>query len=1052
MKNKKVLRTGIIVLFVLGIVGIAYPQGCVNADFSNNDFTGWTGRTGSCCPLNMSGTGIVNGRHTIMTGNGTDPNACDDITVVAPGYQYSARLGNPSVGAQGERLSYTYNVTAQSALFVYQYAVVLQDPGHSPSDQPRFEIRVLNSNGQLISQQCGYYQVTAAANVEGFRSCNNVRYRAWTPVGIDLSPYIGQNVTIEFTTGDCDLGGHYGYAYLVGECNPLEIAVDYCPSNSDVAVLTAPAGFSYLWNTGETTRTISISDPPNGSVYSCTLTAVTGCQVTVNATITSTAVNADFSYPPICPGQPIQFTDESTSNIGQIVQWDWNFGDGGTDNVSSPVHTFNNSGLYNVSLTATTESGCLNTYTTTVDVNPYPQASFTAPPVCDGDAANLINTTLFPPTIGSWVWDFGDSTALNTTQWDGSHVYPGPGTYSATLITISQNGVCMDTATGDVIVGPAPVADFTANDVCFGNPVYFTNNSTGNIVNCSWDFGDNTPPNYQCEPNHDYISPGIYEVTLTAINQTGCIDSIADTVVVSGNPHSEFDFEHVCVGNPVQFTNTSSMIGNNITNFEWSFGDGSGPNTTDWEPVHDYGNNPGTYTVTLITRSPDGLCTDTMVDSVRVYPSPVVDFTTNEVCLGQSMDFVDLSTGEINAWEWNFGDNTSPNFNPTVSHTYDAADIYQAQLVITTIYGCSDSVAKPVVVHEAPSASFTVDEVCEGEPTTFNSTSTVGASTSIIRYSWNYADLTPQEDGTTVTHTYAYPGNYNVTHYVVSAEGCVDSIIETAVVNPKPVVDFAGEPRDGCSPVCTDFRDLSGIMSGFNNQWDWLFGDGSTASDQNPIHCYKNESTDSLASNDVTLTVVSDKGCVSSVRKDNYVSVYPVPDAGFDYSPKVTDLVFPSVNFYDESVGATQWLWDFGDLQTNHTSIEANPVYTYLDTGTFFITQLVYNDFACNDTSDAVVVVNPTVTMYIPSAFTPDDNDVNDLFMVSGVGIVDFDIRIFDRWGELMYYSEDIKQGWNGKKRGGEKLLKQDFYVYTITITDLLGESHSYNGKVMLLR
>lgn len=1039
-------------MLLLGFAFAAYPQGCDNADFSNNDFTNWTGRTGSCCPLNMSGTGIVNGRHTIMTGTGTDPNACDDITVVAPGYQYSARLGNPSVGAQGERLSYTYNVTPQSALFTYQYAVVLQDPGHSASDQPRFEIRVLNGSGQVISQQCGYYQVTAAANVEGFRSCGSVRYRAWTPVGIDLSGYIGQNVTIEFTTGDCDLGGHYGYAYLVGECNPLEIAVDYCPSNSDVAVLTAPAGFSYQWNTGETSRSISIADPPNGSVYSCTLTAVTGCQVTVNATVTSTAVNADFSYPPICPGVPIDFTDLSTSNIGSIETWEWDFGDGGTDNVPSPTHTFNNSGLYNVSLTAITGSGCLNTYTTTVDVNPYPQASFSAPPVCDSTPANLINTTLFPPTIGSWSWDFGDSSALNTTQWDGSHIYPGPGTYEATLITYSQNGACTDTATGEVIVGPKPVADFSANNVCFGNPVIFTNNSTGNVVNCDWDFGDNTPSNYQCDPNHDYISPGQYTVTLTVINQTGCVDSTQRNVVVSGNPHSEFDFDHVCVGNPVQFTNSSTMGNATINSFEWDFGDNSQPNTTEWEPLHDYGLNPGTYTVTLITRSDDGLCTDTMVDSVRVYPSPSVDFEAQPVCLGQSMDFVDLSTGEINEWTWDFGDNTSPNHNPVVSHTYDASDIYTAQLVITTIYGCSDSIEKPVVVHEQPSASFTVNEVCEGEPSTFTSTATVGASTSIIRYSWDYADLSPIEDGQSTTHTYTYPGNYNVTHFVTSFEGCVDSAIATAVVNPKPVVDFAGEPRSGCSPVCTDFRDLSGIMSGYNEKWNWNFGDNGNSVDQNPIHCYKNESTDSLASNDVTLTVVSDKGCTSFKRKDNYVSVYPVPAAGFDFSPKITDLVFPTINFYDESVGGTQWLWDFGDLQTNHTSTEPSPAYTYLDTGTFPITQLVYNDFACNDSSDAIVVVNPTVTIYIPNAFTPDDNDINDDFYVSGVGIVDFEIRIFDRWGETVYFSQDINSGWDGKKRDTEQALKQDYYVYTVTITDLLGESHSYNGRVMLLR
>jgi len=250
----------------------AWSQGCDNADFSSNSFVNWVGRTGSCCGISTPTAGIVNGRHTIMSGTSTDPVACDQISVVAPGYTTSARLGNSNVGAEAERLSYTYLVTAQNALFTYSYAVVFEDPGHSISEQPRFEIRVLNAGGQLVSPQCGFYQVTAAANISGFRDCGGVRYRAWTPVGIDLSAYVGQNITIEFSTGDCALGGHFGYAYIVGECNPLEIQVDYCPSNSDQAILTAPKGFDYLWSTGQTTQQITLNNPPNGAGYSCTLT------------------------------------------------------------------------------------------------------------------------------------------------------------------------------------------------------------------------------------------------------------------------------------------------------------------------------------------------------------------------------------------------------------------------------------------------------------------------------------------------------------------------------------------------------------------------------------------------------------------------------------------------------------------------------------------------------------------------------------------------------------------------------------------------------------
>ncbi len=1051
MKNT-ILRIGAFVLLSLISNHLVYSQGCVNADFSNNDFTNWTGRTGSCCPINMGGNGIVNGRHTIMTGAGTDPNACDDITVVAPGYTYSARLGNPAVGAQGERLSYTYNVQAGSELFTYQYAVVLQDPGHSAADQPRFEIRVLDGNGQLISQQCGYYQVTAAANIPGFRTCGgSVRYRAWTPVGIDLSAYIGQNVTIEFTTGDCDLGGHYGYAYIVGECNPLEIQVDYCPSNSNVATLTAPAGFTYQWNTGATSRSISIADPPNGSQYSCTLTAVTGCQVTLNATITSTAVNTLFDYPPPCPNAPIQFNDLTTSNIGSIVTWEWDFGDGTTSDQQHPTHTYASSGLYNVSLNAITGSGCQATYVETVDVNPVPQAGFAAPTVCDGTPATITNTTLFPNTIGSWEWDFGDNTPVNTTNWDATHTYDSAATYDVTLITRSHNGACTDTATGQITIAPLPTAGYTFNDVCFGTPVDFTNTSQGNITNSVWDFDHNSPPGYEPEPQHDFPAPGDYDVELIATNVHGCSDTVVQTVTVNANPHSSFDFGNVCAGANISFTNSSVMPpNNNITDWVWDFGDGSNLDSTNWEPTHSF--SPGNYYVTLVTHSPGRACSDTLGDSVRVFNPPVAAFDFQNVCLGQAMIFTNQSSGDITSWEWDFGDNSAVNYNPNIAHTYDSAITYEVELQVMTIYGCSDSVTQTVEVYPSPTASFEAEPVCEGEISNFTSSATIPPQSSIVRYQWNFADLTPTVDGQTVNHAYTNPGNFNVTHYVYSDEGCIDSIIQTVVVNPKPVVDFAGEPKEGCSPVCVDFRDLSGIMSGTNAEFYWLFGDGNFSPAQNPTHCYKNLSSDSLSANDVTLTVTSDKGCVSSLRKDQYVQVYPTPEAGFDYEPKITTLVFPTISFYDESVDATQWLWNFGDIQVNNTSEAQNPEYTYLDTGTYSITQVVYNDFGCTDSIDVTVIVNPDYTVYIPSAFTPDDNEVNDEFYVTGIGIQEFEIRIFDRWGSMVYFSKDINEGWDGEVRNQGRTSKQDVYVYTVKILDMLGEEHSYNGKVMLLR
>lgn len=1041
----------IIIFLALASLGNnAYSQ-CVNADFSYMDFTNWTGRTGSCCGINTPTVGIVNGRHTIMTGNATDPIACNDITVVAPGYTSSARLGNSQTGCQAERLSYTYNVTPATALFTYHYAVVLQDPGHSQADQPRFEIRVLNANGQLISQQCGFYSVTAAANIPGFRNCGAVRYRAWTPVGIDLTAQIGQNVTVEFSTGDCGLCGHFGYAYIVAECNPLEIQVDYCPANSNIATLTAPRGFSYQWNTGATSQSIQVANPIDGAQYTCVLTAVTGCQVTVSANIAATAITPDFSFNATCPGEQIQFTDLTSSTLGTVVSWNWDFGDGTTSTDQNPTHTYANSGVYNVTLTTVTSNNCQGTIVKPVDINPYPVVSFTAPPVCEGTPAQLINSTLFPNTIGAWSWDFGDGSPPNTTNWSVAHTYP-PGIYDVTLICYSQNLACTDTFTTQLTVSPMPTADFTFTDVCHGTQVDFTNTSQGNIVNSAWNFGDNSIPIYIASPSHIFMVPGIYNTTLRVTSVDGCIDSVTQAVAVTAQPTVQFAENNACVGEPVSFTNLSTISQPfTLSTWQWDFGDGSPLNTTDWEPQHLYA-QPGTYYIRLTAWSDNLVCFDEAVDSVYIYPQPFVDFSTTDVCLNTPMVFTNLSQGEIVSWDWDFGDGTPHNFNANVSHAYSATGNYTVTLTATTIFGCTDSATQNVTVYSQPTAAFTAQNVCFGTITDFTDQSSTAPPGTIVEYRWNFADGSPIDNNQHSSHLYDFPGNFNVVHSVVSNDGCVDSVIQTIIVHPNPFVEFIGEPEQGCSPLCVDFQDMSGILTGICSGYFWNFGDGSFSTEQNPHHCYVNPSSTQHALYDVTLNVFSDKGCQTTLRKEDYITVFPTPKAGFTYSPQVTTIVYPQITFTDLSQDATAWNWNFGDYQIYNSSTLQDPVYNYADTGIFTITQVVYNDYRCSDTMRSEIVINPDITIYIPNAFSPNENGINDFFTINGTGIVSYTMRIFDRWGELLYYTEDLQRGWDGTlQRNGEK-AKQDVYVYTITVKDLVDAEHKFYGYVMLLR
>ena len=227
-------------------------QGCPNANLSMNNFTGWTGYTGTFS--NPGATlGIVNGRHTIISTQGMDPNTCGGLPMIPSGHTRSIRLGTAAGGMNGEKISYQITVSQANSLFIYKYAVVLEDPGHAPNQQPNFEMRLKNASGQQINGNCGIYTVYAGQPGQNFQQCNGKTWLPWKTVGVNLSSLIGQTVTIDFTTRDCSLGQHFGYAYLVAECMPLYINMNYCQGSSQIQ-LTAPNGFqSYNWSPGGAT-------------------------------------------------------------------------------------------------------------------------------------------------------------------------------------------------------------------------------------------------------------------------------------------------------------------------------------------------------------------------------------------------------------------------------------------------------------------------------------------------------------------------------------------------------------------------------------------------------------------------------------------------------------------------------------------------------------------------------------------------------------------------------------------------------------------------------
>lgn len=449
---RKVLTT--IILLVTSL--LTYSQ-CGNTDFELGNFTGWNGRWGSCCPITLPTIGLGNTRQTIMT-QGVDPHSCGGLRTVYSG-TYSARLGNDRVGAQAEGLSYTFTVTPSTAVIRYAYAVVFQDPNHLPAQQPRFQSRVRLSNGSIIP--CTDYTVTAASGLQGFQYCAPippdtafVAWRDWTEMAVDLSAYIGQSVTLEFETGDCQLRGHYGYAYIDAvECGKTDTHITYCEGDTSLDV-TALGGFShYQWQTGDTTQTISVN-PTLYDTLVCTVTTFLGCQLNLYYILDAAPGHPSFTYAADCSGL-VQFTNNSNASYSPI-NYLWTFGDGTTSQLENPTHTFS-PGTHGVTLNISSNLGCGRDTTILIVVPPTPDPRFSAPDVCLGEYTQFTNnTTQLQNYTLTYQWYFGDGDSSILTN--PNHLYSAAGTYNVNLIaTISNNPPCHAIYYGQVTVHQTPI-------------------------------------------------------------------------------------------------------------------------------------------------------------------------------------------------------------------------------------------------------------------------------------------------------------------------------------------------------------------------------------------------------------------------------------------------------------------------------------------------------------------------------------------------------------------------------------------------------------------
>jgi gliding motility-associated-like protein len=804
------------------------------------------------------------------------------------------------------------------------------------------------------------------------------------------------------------------------------------------------------------------------------------------------------------------FTNQSTISNNTPLVFNWNFGTEGSSTAKDPSFVFAGDTTHNIKLKVTSNKRCTDSLTKQIIVYPKPNMAFNINDTgqcVNGNVYIYTNQTNIKYGTLTYAWDFDNgetSTAKDTTI-----VYALYGKYKPELIATSDHS-CKDTLVKDISVYPKPTPDFAVNDSdqCLtGNSYIITNNSTiaQGTMTYSWWWGDGAGTT-QTAPVHSYVADTIYVIKLRVTSGFGCQDSTERQIIVYPQPQVDFTVNDSgqCVNkNLFVYTNTSAVKYGSLT-YNWDFGNGTTAVAIDTSLVYNYDSN---YRVVLRATTNYG-CTDTNGHYTIVHSKPTPAFTVNDSdqCVNTNLfAFTNQTTIKqgFSTYNWDFGNGTTDTVtHPQLKYMLDST--YTVRMLATSNFGCVDSIFKKMLVFPKPIAGFDVNDSSQ----CINTNNFVFTNKSVIKYgtltyAWDFGNT---DNSTDVDPVYVYPlqGTFIVTLIPKSNNNCYDTAFGTSILFPKPNPAFTINDTDQC--VKTQqfiFTDISTIDSGTYTQ-HWRYTDGEEydsvnvtrifgapggydvelilTSDElckdsltqsvlvypqpNPnftglrsyyctdydslpltptvpggIFSGKNMRNDTfvprIPGNDTVLYTITVNGCTSDTAK--YTKVFGLPNLGL---PDDTTLCRQEFILLDVSFPNSTYLWSDGIREPMRRITQPGlykiTLYNACDTLTEEI-DVLYRDYDCN--------------FFFPTAFTPNDDGLNDVFLPYLEDVVAMRLQVFTRWGEMVFESTDQTKGWDGTYKG--EPVQDGVYTWKVELTiDESGYTytHTSGGTVTLFR
>lgn len=658
---------------------------------------------------------------------------------------------------------------------------------------------------------------------------------------------------------------------------------------------------------------------------------------------------------------------------------------------------------------------------------------------------------------------FGGSNGQIITSVQGG----SPGyTYSWTPVQSGNSGVLGGLVAGNygLVVTDSKTCSINANFTII-EPSALTSSYVSLPAKCGVANGSATitigggTPGYVCNWNTAPAQQGTVAINMAPgsnwqgviTDANGC--SITQTVYVNNAPSPIFS---------AAVSNQPSCFGMSNGDITLNYTSGTAPYTIVWS-------NPISQTITTsaLTSSVSGVAqgayTATLTDSygcsttqqINVSQPSFLDLVVNPdvtICYGQSAQLSATGQGGTPAYSYSWTPSTFTGGGP---HTVNPTTTTSYIVSVQDSKGCSHS-PKIITVNVTQPLSVISNsiELCHGFTGLLTPTITSPGNGGPYTYSWS------PTGGNNSTLMYTGSALNVATTNTVSilvSDGCTimnppASTIFTIVTNPLPSAIIAASETVACAPATIGFTATPGAPGGYD--YDWTNDEKYEMGNTNPISYQFTQGDTITISVTITNTLT---GCFKTETKNDYIIIHKKPIASFYAVPPAASILDPNIEFVNTSQGATSYYWDFGDpnaVNGSNNSTALNPSHYYNMVGTYNVHLVVTSEHGCADMVMVPVEITPDFALYIPNAFTPDENGKNDVFQPMGVGIDEDNYRmdIFDRWGENIFTSNNFRKGWDGSVKGSSKPAPQGVYIYKLQVVDTQGNKHPYVGHVTVIR